>query len=426
MASAADFDATLLGSNIPNSGVGFLFRNRLLWDVDDEFGYELIPPFPHQYMVNQASHCGDERAPNLGQLAIAGDLGDNIHTALGIDDFNGDGRTDFAIAAPEADGGRGRVYVAYRRDIDIEGDFVLNKLLLIPDDPERLSGVLITTDTLDNLGFSMATGVDFNGDGVDDLAIGSPEANNGEGEVVIIFGGTDLVTGENGTSVSQLLESRTGDTGAAVAARITGNSRDPLGAFGYNIANAGDLDGDGTDDLVVAAPNATPRHDPDPTDEDDELTADGLDLDFDGVQDDLTGPLGVADGTVDTYDNLEAAGIVYVIYGSNRLDQLSSVDKTVSIEELGGTQIRGFMIAGRRAGDRLGGGDAGDTTAGGIGGKREQGRSFGLATAGDVDGDGRADLLIGSVLADPRVDPVSGQGTQNAGEAYLIYGTVAP
>ena len=38
-----------------------------------------------------------------------------------------------------------------------------------------------------------------------------------------------------------------------------------------------------------------------------------------------------------------------------------------------------------------------------------------MAPAGDVDGDGRADLMVSSILADP-------EGKTNAGEVYLIYG----
>jgi hypothetical protein len=41
--------------------------------------------------------------------------------------------------------------------------------------------------------------------------------------------------------------------------------------------------------------------------------------------------------------------------------------------------------------------------------------SRGVASAGDVDGDGRADLMLSSVLASP-------EGKTNAGEVYLIYG----
>jgi hypothetical protein len=42
-------------------------------------------------------------------------------------------------------------------------------------------------------------------------------------------------------------------------------------------------------------------------------------------------------------------------------------------------------------------------------------RSFGIASAGDVDADGARDLLIGSVSAAPR-------SRAEAGEVYLLYG----
>ena len=45
-----------------------------------------------------------------------------------------------------------------------------------------------------------------------------------------------------------------------------------------------------------------------------------------------------------------------------------------------------------------------------------------LSTAGDVDGDGLADILIGAVLATPRIDPQTGEGTTHGGETYLLYG----
>jgi len=233
--------------------------------------------------------------------------------------------------------------------------------------------------------------------------------------------------------------------------RIRGNPLDtddvgtPNGQFGFNIANAGDIDGDGLDDLLVAAPNATPRFDANPNDGTDQLTMPGLDLDFNGVRDEVPGN-----------DDLLEAGLVYVIYGSNRLDQLKTckdtdiacststecptgkpcgrTDFTVNINQLGKPQLRGLIIAGRRGiggapsdrGDRIGGGDAGDTAQGGIAGKLGRGRSRGLAGAGDVDGDGRADILIGSILADPRRDPITDVGVQNGGETYFIYGSSIP
>ena len=62
-----------------------------------------------------------------------------------------------------------------------------------------------------------------------------------------------------------------------------------------------------------------------------------------------------------------------------------------------------------------------DGTPGGA----QPGDHFGAAVAfADVTGDGRDDLLIGAILADPRRDPTS--DVQSGGEAYLIYGSAVP
>lgn len=450
-------------STIDGAGIAYVTRNRHFWGED-----ELVPgppPTPHQYIMNYSSHCStdpDLRAepiyfrpelapggfnnPSAGAIKIAGDAGDHIQNLLGIDDINRDGRNDLAIGAPSATNtetfvdNAGRVYIAYRRQagsLGLEGDLMLGKLQYDPTDPERLDGLLITATTADRLGSSLAGGFDFNNDGISDLAIGSPAAGDGTGEVIILFGGTGIVSPSGGITVQNLLTQARTATGAPAAVRIRGaTTGGEKGQFGFNIANIGDVDGDDLPDLAIAAPNASPRFDSDPNDGIDQLNTLGVDMDLNGVRDQVPGD-----------DELRQAGLVYIIFGKNRLDQIRTcqgttqlcssaaqcaagvpctlTDPTINIDQLGTSRLSGFIIAGRRTGDFLGGGDAADPDLGGISGKTF-GRGEGLGRAGDVDGDGLEDILIGALVADPRRDPNTGVGVKNGGEVYLIYGSNVP
>ncbi|NRB01089.1 MAG: FG-GAP repeat protein, partial [Rhodobacteraceae bacterium] len=103
-----------------------------------------------------------------------------------------------------------------------------------------------TTDgaaSLDGLGTSVTGLADINGDGTNDVAVSAPGAGD-TGAVYVIFGedgATDLL---NDFDLSML----DGTNGFIV----TGGS--DLDQFGADVSDAGDLNGDGTADLVIGTP----------------------------------------------------------------------------------------------------------------------------------------------------------------------------
>lgn len=105
-------------------------------------------------------------------------------------------------------------------------------------------GFKITTDTVgDNFALSVAIVGDVNGDGLDDIAIGAPKTGDGydhTGSVTVIYGKTDGETVNAGAAV---------ENGGGFLI-IGGASGEKLGT---SVAAAGDVNGDGLADILIGS-----------------------------------------------------------------------------------------------------------------------------------------------------------------------------
>ena len=162
--------------------------------------------------------------------------GDNFGSSIvDIGDLDGDGVNDLAVGAGKDDEGgsaRGAVHIMF-----MNTDGSVDSTVEIND--STTNGPELEDD--DSFGRSVANIGDLDGDGVNDLAVGADKDNAGganRGTIHIIHMNTD-------GSVDSTVEINNETT--------NGPSMKDQDFFGFAVANIGDLDGNGINDLAVGA-----------------------------------------------------------------------------------------------------------------------------------------------------------------------------
>jgi hypothetical protein len=181
---------------------------------------------------------------------------DEFGTSLAAGDFNGDGFDDLAIGVPFDDEigivGAGGVNVLYGSAKDGGGGGTIGLSTLLSQYwLQDTASTLDPSEPDDYWGTSLAAG-DFNGDGFDDLAIGTPDEDLEDGDPVTFDpeGMVNVLYG--GTSPDALLSSVDSQSWTQSTAGVLNVSEiDDL--FAWTLAT-GDFNGDGFDDLAIGVP----------------------------------------------------------------------------------------------------------------------------------------------------------------------------
>jgi len=374
--------------------------------------------------VYYGTSSGIDSTSEAKHTASDGAAGDAFGSAVSsAGDLDADGYDDAIIGASGVDSDAGAVYLFYGKSTGLYG---ASEAQLTASDAA----------TSDAFGWSVGGGQDLNDDGYDDLVVGAPGSDTTDtdaGAVYVYYGGVsgvsagteDIFLASSGAASDQFgiavalsgdvdgddtpdvlvgADGTDSETGSVYVvghtARLTTTDADDEDYFGYAVARAGDIDADGYDDVAIGAHGAGPSSVTNGSiyvyfgsasgldlDSEQELDGDwseqlGLDLagagdvNGDGYDDLVSGALS-AESPVSTQD----PGVAYVYYGS-ATGVSESNSTTLYNPSPSGTGYLGFGMD--------------------------------VDGAGDVNGDGYDDIIVGDVSYNP--------GTYS-GRVYVFYGS---
>ncbi len=436
---------SLTGPDIPdefftgeNAGDQFGYSTSNAGDVNGDGFDDILVGVPYYdditYLDNGIAYIyyGGPGMDNISDVTLLGDVGSNIGNNFGFSvsgagDINGDGYDDIVVGAPYTDFGntnRGTVSIFLGGNpMDGNRDFLID-------------GPAASND--ETFGYSVSDAGDVNGDGFADIVVGGRGYNLNQGRAYVFYGGNPFNTAADVIMPGQTIND----------------------FFGWSVSSAGDVNGDGFSDVIVGAPYYDIGGNPDVGRAYiyyGNITMDpSADVFLDGESAGTTGYFGLSVSTAgdvngDGYADVivgapyvfGSSGRAYIYFGGLFMDRIADV--TLTPTEIN-SPIFGFSVstAGDINGDSYADVIVGETDSD-AGGQYSSGKAviyFGgssmdglgdilmtgdaanirlgnsVSTAGDINGDGYADVVVGAHQSDA--------GGLDAGRAYLYLSSSPP
>ena len=210
---------------IGNAGANFGEAVRSAGDVNGD-GYSDVIVGANFFGSQGAAaifHGGAFNVENNPSTQVLGDVTmDHLgETVAGVGDVNGDGFSDVLVGAPDASDGQTNEGLVYFYQTEATG---------LSATPQILQQNVANGD----FGQAISAAGDVNGDGYGDVVIGAPEI--GPAGTVYIYFGSSIGLPPN--------------PDLTLNGSLTGSM------FGASVATAGDVNGDGYSDILVGAPNS--------------------------------------------------------------------------------------------------------------------------------------------------------------------------